>query len=204
MIVVGLTGGFGTGKTTVREFFRSLGAAFIIDADRIVREVTAPRAAATREIREAFGKTVLDEGGGLNRQKLSALVFKDRKLLKKLCSIVHPTVLERIKQDIAAAEKRSPRGIFIVEAPLLFEVGLDKDMDVTVVVSASRERQATRLQKMRGLSTAEVEERINAQLPLAEKERRADFVIDNNSSLDNTRRQVESLWKELKERTYKL
>ncbi len=218
-IVVGLTGALGTGKSTVCRMFQGLGA-YVIDADREVHRLTGPNAPITRQIVKTFGRDILldktlplkvsgrstytrlcpqgykgipVDNDALNREALAEVVFKDPVQLKKLCAIIHPPVLERIKELIDNA----PSGIIIVDAPLLFEVGLNNEVDKTLVVSASRENQVSRLKAERGLSPHQIEERLKAQMPLAKKIELADFIIDNNGSVDATRSQVEKTWERL-------
>ncbi|MBI4116078.1 MAG: dephospho-CoA kinase [Candidatus Omnitrophica bacterium] len=187
-ILVGLTGGFGTGKTTVAQFFRKKGAA-IINADRLAHEVFKKRTAVYRRVKSLFPEL----RGDLNRKKVARTVFENTRKREALEAIVHPHVFRRIKEEV-----RKSRGkITVVEVPLLFESGFDRECDKTIVVKASREKVFQWL-RSKGYSKAEVRARWLTQMPLEGKARRADYVIDNSKGLLQTKHQVESLWKKLK------
>jgi dephospho-CoA kinase len=195
MIVVGLTGGVGTGKSTVASFFRELGA-YVIDFDELARQVTRPRSKAWKEIVECFGRGVLNDDLTMNRQRLAEIVFSDKAKLMKLDRVVHPEVFredERITNQIA---RRDPEALIIKDIPLLFEVGRPANMDKVVVVSATRRNQLARLRE-KGMTAEEAENRIKSQLPLEEKTKSADFVVNNDGSLEKTRRQVEEIYLQL-------
>jgi dephospho-CoA kinase len=197
MIIVGLTGGIGTGKSTVADFFSELGA-YVIDFDELTREVTRPGSKAWKEIVECFGRGILNDDLTINRQRLADIVFSDRAKLTKLDRMVHPGVFredERITNQIA---RRDPEALIIKDIPLLFEVGRPANMDKVVVVSATRRNQLARLQE-KGMTRREAENRIRSQLPLGEKTKSADFVIDNDGSLKETRRQVEEIYLQLQQ-----
>ncbi len=191
MIIVGLTGSVGTGKSTVSNFFRELGA-YIIDWDELAREVTRPHLKAWEKIVEYFGKDFLNEDLTINRKKLAEVVFSDREKVAKLNQIVHPEVFkedERITNEIKSLD---PDALIIRDIPLLFELTSPIFVDKAVVVSTSEQTQLRRLEK-KGMSRKDAQSRIKSQLPLAEKIQSADFVIDNDGSLEETKRQVEGL-----------
>jgi dephospho-CoA kinase len=179
--VFGLTGGIGTGKSTVAARFRARGLP-VIDADQLAREAVAPGSAALPEIAALFGANVIGRDGTLDRAKLAAKVFDDPAQRSKLNAIVHPRVRALAEARFSELERRGePLGCY--EVPLLFEVGLEQVLRPVVVVSSSQALQLARATK-RDASTAEhVAARIRAQLPLAEKRRRADYVIDNDGDL---------------------
>jgi dephospho-CoA kinase len=191
MIIVGLTGGLGTGKSTVTNLFRELGA-YIVDWDELARRATRPRSKAWKEITEHFGTGILDDDLTINRQKLARIVFFDKTKLAKLNKIVHPEVFkedERITDEIAGHD---PDAIIVKDIPLLFEVGLHMSVDKIVVVTASEQTRLRRL-KEKGISREDARNRMKSQLPLEDKTKSADFIIDNDGSLEETRRQVENL-----------
>ncbi len=194
---VGLTGGFGTGKTTVAEIFRELGAG-IVDADELARDSLQPGRKEYRQVIEEFGDRFLSAGGRIDRKALAGEVFSDPRLLKKLNQIIHPGVVRKIEEWMA----RSPKAIRVAVIPLLFEAGLADAFDRIVTVIAGPEIVQERTSAARGMSQEEIARRRAAQLPLAEKSRRADFVIDNNGTLAETRRQVEEIWEELGNREW--
>jgi len=192
MIIVGLTGSVGTGKSTVTNFFRELGA-YIIDWDELAREVTRPHLRAWKEIVEYFGKDFLNEDLTINRQKLAEIVFPDREKVAKLNQIVHPEVFkedERITNEIKSLD---PDALIIKDIPLLFELTRPVFVDKVVVVSASEQTQLRRLEE-KGMSGEDARSRIKSQLPLEEKIKSADFVINNDGPLKETKRQVEEIY----------
>lgn len=196
MIIIGLTGSVGTGKSTVTNFFRELGA-YIIDWDVLAREVTRPHLQAWKEIVEYFGKGILSEDLTINRQKLAEIVFSDREKLAKLNEIVHPQVFKEDERITNEIKDLDPDAIIIKDIPLLFEITHPVHMDKIVVVSASAQTQLRRL-KEKGMSQEDAQRRIKSQLPLKEKIKSADFVINNDGPLEETKRQVEEIYSLLK------
>lgn len=190
--VVGLTGGIGTGKSTVSRMLRELGAA-IVDADQLAREAVAKGSPALAEIAARFGPSVLLPDGTLDRAALGARVFRDEVERRALNAIVHPRVAalsaERISRHVAEGAK-----VVVYDVPLLYENNLDRMLPEVVVVTAPPEVQRSRLASRDGLSPEEVEARIAAQMPLAEKAKRAQHVIDNGGPIEATLAQVRALW----------
>ncbi|MGH8018872.1 MAG: dephospho-CoA kinase [Opitutaceae bacterium] len=186
-MVVGLTGGIGCGKSTVAAMLVGLDWGRV-DADAIVRELLSSDAATIAEVRERFGAEVLAPGGEVDRQTLAALVFPDPAALNDLEAILHP----RVRQAWKAASAVRPPEHWVIEIPLLFEKGLEKEVDFTLCVASDAKVQAQRLAN-RGLSPQEASQRIARQLPLAQKIERADFVITNNGSLAFLQDQVTRL-----------
>jgi dephospho-CoA kinase len=197
MVLVGLTGGIATGKSTVAGMFRSCGAV-VIDADALAREVVQPGKPAWREIVKAFGKTILNPDGTLNRQALGATVFGHPGKLRQLERIIHPRVAREQIRLTKQAARKDPKTIVIYDVPLLFEACIDKRVDATIVVTADRETQIGRLKKRNGLSRAESLRRIKSQMPLAEKRRRADYLLDGTLPLPQLKKQVRSLHRSLR------
>jgi dephospho-CoA kinase len=192
MIIVGLTGSVGTGKSTVANFFKELGA-YIIDWDELARKVTCPHLKAWKEIAEYFGEDILNDDSTLNRQKLADIVFSDKEKVTKLNQIVHPEVFkedERITNEIKSLD---PDALIIKDVPLLFELTRPIFVDKIVVVSASEQTQLRRLEG-KGMSREDAKNRIKSQLPLEEKTKSADFVINNDGPLEETKRQVEEIY----------
>jgi dephospho-CoA kinase len=173
-----------------------LGAA-IIDADVLAREVVEPGMPAFDRIVERFGRSIVDPGSGaLDRRRLGALVFADEAARKDLNGIVHPEVAALAARRMQeAADGGAP--LIVYDVPLLYENGLDRMLGAVVVVNASPAVQRARIKARDGLSDGEIEQRIAAQMPLSEKVARADFVIENDGDLGETRRQVEALFREL-------
>jgi len=192
MIVVGLTGSVGTGKSTVARFFRELGA-YVIDWDELAREVVRPNSEAWRQIVEHFGADIVNQDSTLNRQKLADIVFRNKEELAKLNEIVHPQVFiedERITNQI---RNNDPDALVVKDIPLLLEANLPIVVDKIIVVYASRGVQLKRLEE-KGMSREDAERRIRSQLSLEEKMKFADFVINNDGSLEETRKQVKEIY----------
>lgn len=191
-MVIGVTGSFGSGKSTVARMFASLGAR-LIDADRIAHQLISPETSAYRKIVKSFGRRILTKEARIERKKLGRLVFGNRQLLRKLNRIVHPQVITVIKKEIVKSKKK----IFVLDAPLLIEAGLRKKVDLLIVVRNTRKKQIERLLKKDSYSKAEIIKRINSQMALSKKMRLADFIIDNRGSLENTRMQVKKIYRVL-------
>jgi len=177
MILVGLTGGVATGKSTVARMFKQCGAV-VIDADLLARDVVKPGKPAWRAIVTLFGKTVLNPDRSLDRQALGSIVFRNRTKRRLLERIIHPRVAREQQRLVRRVAKRKPHAVVIYEVPLLFEAGVDKRVDKIIVVTADRETQIMRLKKRNHLSRAEALRRIQAQMSLSKKVRLADIVID--------------------------
>ena len=192
MIIVGLTGSVGTGKSTVTNFFRELGA-YIIDWDELAREVTRPHLRAWKEIVEYFGKDFLNEDLTINRQKLAEIVFSDKEKVAKLNQIVHPEVFKEDERITNEIKSLAPDALIIKDIPLLFELTRPIFVDKVVVVSASEQTQLRRLEE-KGMSREDAQSRIKSQLPLEEKIKSADFVINNDGPLEETKKQVEEIY----------
>ncbi|MCD6391661.1 MAG: dephospho-CoA kinase [Dehalococcoidia bacterium] len=191
-MIVGLTGSVGTGKSTVAKFFRQLGA-YVIDWDELARMVIRPHSKAWKEIVEYFGKDFLNEDLTINRQKLAEVVFSDKEKVTKLNRIVHPEVLKEDERITTEIKSIDPDAMIIKDIPLLFELTHPIFVDKIVVVSASEQTQLKRLEE-KGITREDAQNRIKFQLPLEEKIKSADFVINNEGSLEETKRQVEEIY----------
>jgi len=196
MILVGLTGGVATGKSTVAKLFKQCGAV-VIDADELAHEVVKPGKPAWREIVKTFGKTVLNADSTLNRRELGAVVFRNRTKRRRLECIIHPRVArEQIRLTNAIAHKH-PTAVVIYDVPLLFEAGIDKRVDRTIVVTADRKTQIARLKKRNDLSRTEAIRRIRSQIPLSKKIHLADIVIDGTRPRQDTVKAIRALYHNL-------
>ncbi len=189
MFIIGLTGNIATGKSTVAQMLRELGAE-VIDADALVHELYQPNTEVTRRVAERFGAEVLRPDGGVDRQKLGAMVWNNAEKLRALESIVHPAVAALRNEKLNKATK----SIVVLEAVKLVEAGQHKRCNQLWVVTASESAQLQRLMELRGLSEEQARSRLAAQPPLEEKLKIADAVIDNSGTLDDLRRQVEAAW----------
>ena len=201
-VLLGLSGGIGSGKSTVTRLLASLGAT-TIDADAIVHEQQAAGQPMLEEIAKAFGDHVIGPDGSLDREALGAIVFRDAEARARLGQIVHPPVIaEMMRRAQAAVDARVP--LVVLDIPLLFEgrvsgrgSGAMMDFDATLCVWVSRDVQIERTMARDGCDRGEAERRIAAQLPIDEKRAMADYVIDNSGSQDETRAQVEALFERL-------
>jgi len=192
MKVLGLTGGIGSGKSMVASMFAQLGAD-VIDADRLARDVVEPGQPALQEIASAFGRDILLPDGRLDRGKLGRIIFADPVARVTLNAITHPRIRERMDAEIAA--RQSGPGVLIVDIPLLYENERTGSVETVIVVWVDTQTQLRRLVERNGLSEHEARQRIAAQMPLDEKRARADVVIDNSGSPENTRRQVDAIYR---------
>jgi len=200
--VIGLSGGIGTGKSTVAALLRALGAE-VIDADAIVHELQAPGSPVLGELAAAFGEGILDADGALDRAALGAIVFRDAEPRARLGAIVHPRVGAEMGRRLAAARERGT-ALVVMDIPLLFEgrkagsgSAAQRDFDATVLVYAPVAMQIERQMKRDGCSREEAVRRVEAQLPIEEKRAMADHVIDNSGALEETEAQVRALYERL-------
>lgn len=194
-LVLGLTGGIAAGKSSVAAMFADLGAT-VVSADQLARDVVAPGSPVLAELAAAFGTEVLDTAGGLDREALGRIVFADAAARARLNALTHPAIARLAEHRLRALrEQQVP--LVVYEAALLFEAGAETRVDRVLVVTATLEVQRQRLAERDRLSPAEIEARIAAQWPQAEKVARADYLIDNSGSLADTRRQVETLHRRL-------
>lgn len=185
---IGLTGSIACGKSTVSAYLRELGY-FVADADAVSHAMTAPGGAALPALRAAFGDGVFD-GDALNRRALGALVFSSAEKRAELNAILHPMIISEIADQLNAHDRDDT--LVFGDVPLLYECGMEYMFDRIWVVSVPREEQIARLHIRDGLSREEAERRIDAQMPLSEKERRADAVIHTDSPIPRTRSQIDT------------
>jgi dephospho-CoA kinase len=195
-LLVGLTGGIGSGKSTVARMLVDMGAV-VIDADVLARKAIDPGTTGRGRVAETF-PDVVDASGDIDREALGARVFADDQARRTLESIVWPEVFRLMNEELD--RYRQGDRIVVFDAPLIVEAGAREGFDVLVVVSASEDQQVDRLLRDRTMTEASARERIAAQLPLHEKEALADIVIRNDGSIDDLRPQVERLWGELQAR----
>jgi dephospho-CoA kinase len=195
MKVIGLTGGIACGKSTVSCILKELGAA-IIDADEIARQIIKPGRPALGSIIDTFGDEYLRIDGGLDRKKLGDLVFSQPEALKLLNSIVHPAIVEEIKNTIISLKGCTKYKAIVVDAALLIETGLTELVDEVWVVSVPYDIQLSRLKKRSNLTFKEARDRIESQMTDSERFKYADKIIDNSKSMEDTREQVLKLWQD--------
>ena len=196
MILVGLTGGVATGKSTVAKMFKQCGSV-VIDADKLAHEVVKPGKPAWREIVASFGKTVLNQDRSLNRQALGNIVFRNPKKLRQLERIIHPRVAREQARLTKQAARKDPHAVVIYDVPLLFEAGIDKRVDKIIVVTTDRATQIARLRKRNGLTRTEALRRIKSQMSLSKKIRLADIVIDGTLLQQQVMQSIRRIYSDL-------
>ncbi len=198
MKIIGLTGGTGSGKSTVSKFLAHLGAV-VIDADKVGHEVFKPGTKAWQEVVDAFGQGIISADGTIDRRKLGEIVFSNPDARAKLNQVMHPLIYEQVKSRMEEYGRKGV-AIIIVEAPLLLEVGWKSLVDEVWVTSASEATVIKRLKEQKGLLEAQSLARIRAQLTDEERIRQADVVIDTDCALDELKERVEALWRKLRSR----
>ncbi|MFO7981914.1 MAG: dephospho-CoA kinase [Desulfuromonadales bacterium] len=197
-MVLGVTGGIAAGKSMVTEAFRQMGAA-IVSADQLARDVVRPGTQVLERLVERFGRDILRSDGHLDRPALASLVFSDSRARKDLNAIMHPAIAELADKRLEELKARQTE-LIVYEVPLLFEAGAEKRVDAVLVVTAREDVQLRRLMQRDGLDEEQARARLEAQMPQAQKVARADYVIDNSGSRDETLHQVRDLFTELTRR----
>jgi len=192
MLTIALTGGIACGKSTVSGMLSDLGAS-VIDADQISRSLTAPGGLALPAIRAAFGEGVFNADGTLDRTALSALVFHDKAAIEKLNLIIHPLVKQQMENQLAECRKQGAR-VVVLDVPLLFEANMQHMGDLVACVTAPQEVQIARMQSRNGYTREEAFSRIRNQMPVSEKARLSDIVIDTDKPLPALQKDVERLY----------
>jgi len=192
---MGLTGGIASGKSTVSRLLVQRGAA-LVDADKIAREVVEPGQPSLRLIAERFGQAVLLEDGSLNRKKLGEIVFSDPAEREALERITHPAIRGIMKDRMAGFGRENPKRLVVVDVPLLYESELVSLFHKVMVVYVPRKVQLARLMERDRLGLEAARRRLDAQMDIEEKRKRADYVIDNSGSLEDTIRQIDDFWRE--------
>ena len=192
MLTIALTGGIACGKSTVSGMLSLLGAS-IIDADQISRSLTAPGGAALPAIRQAFGDSVFHADGTLDRPALSAVVFADKAAIEKLNAITHPLVKQEMETQLDSCRKQGAP-LVVLDVPLLFEANMQHMGDLVACVTAPEEVQIDRMRTRNGFTREEALSRIRNQMPVCEKARLSDIVIDTNKPLEQLQNEVEQLY----------
>ncbi len=197
-LLVGLTGGMGSGKSLAASYFKALGAQ-MIDADRISRELVAPGKPAWKEIIEEFGSNVLNPDQTLNRKQIAAIVFNDESKRKKLEDIIHPRVIVEERRLYEKYRQKNSRVLAVIDAALLIESGNYKNVDKVVVVQCGKEEQIRRVMERDGTARSEVENRLNSQMPLEEKVVFGDYILRNDDTRESLKSQVGELYRNLRD-----
>ena len=196
MLRVGLTGSIAVGKSYVTSIFAELGC-HVLDADQTAREVVLPGSAGLEAVADAFGREVLNPDGTLNRPHLGELVFADEAKRQKLNQILHPFIIARQDEIMREWEREDPQGIGIIDAALMIESGGYRRFDKLIVVHCRPEVQLERLMLRNGLSRDEAEARIGSQMPQAEKQKFADYLIDTSDGFELTRKRTLEVYNDL-------
>ena len=199
MLNIGLTGGIASGKSTVARMFQEKGA-YLIDLDEIVHYVEEPDRPAWKAIVEYFGPEILNEDRTINRTRLGAIVFEDREKLAVLSRIVHPHIIGEWRRRITEIGRTESEGILLSDVPLLIEGRLQHLVDVVVLVYVSSDEQVERLMERNGCSREDALLRLASQMPIDDKIRYADIVVNNQGSVERTREIVSEVWEELRRR----
>jgi dephospho-CoA kinase len=197
MLLVGLTGGVASGKSTVSRILREEGA-YIIDADQIAKELVTPDSPVSQELVRVFGRDILQQDGSVDRKKLAARIFLDPEQRNRLNGILHPRIRETICERVRRIVRSDPGAIVIVDAALLIEVGWHREVDEVIVVTSSAEQQIDRLGKRDGLAPEQAERILAAQMAQEEKVKVADFIISNEGALEETIRKTREVFDKLK------
>jgi dephospho-CoA kinase len=197
MLQVGLTGGIASGKSTVGRMLGEFGCK-VIDSDRITHELFEAGHPVNAAVAEAFGPGVVAPDGGIDRRVLGEMVFNNPELRQKLNSLVHPVIKQRQAEFLEKIRKEDPAAIGVVEAALIIEAGNYRNYDKMIVVTCPISVQRQRLQERSGLTPEQIETRIASQMPIEEKIKFADFVIDNSGDIGALRRQVQTVYRQLR------
>jgi dephospho-CoA kinase len=194
MPLIGITGGIACGKTEVAEVFRKKGA-IVLSGDRIGKEVVEENRTVLKELAHTFGQDILNKNGTLNRRKLGEIAFASEESRDKLNRIIHPHLLKELRGRIQNIEEENPRAVVVIDAALIVEWGLEKELDHLIFVESKEENKIKRLQKEKGYSKKEALDRIKSQLPEKVKEKKADVVIRNDEGLAELRTAADGVWR---------
>ncbi len=193
MLLIGVTGGIACGKTEVCKVFQKKGAT-ILSSDKIGKEVVEKNRKVLRELVRTFGENILRQDGTLNRRKFGRIAFTTKETRDKLNRIIHPYLLNELRKRIESLRKKDKEAVLVIDAALIVEWGLEKELDLLVFVESKRVNKIKRLQKQKGYTRKEALDRIKSQLPEIVKKRKADFVIRNNKSLAELRKKANKVW----------
>jgi dephospho-CoA kinase len=197
MLIIGLTGGVASGKTTVSQVLKEEGA-YIIDADQIARELVRPHTPAWKKLVKAFGTDILREDGFIHRKRLADIVFANLRQRKLLNQILHPRIRKEMERRAKEIGRKDPEAVVVIDAPLLVELGDHRKMDILIVVTSTQTQQIERLTKRDGISPDEALRMSFSQMPVDDKVKLADFVIRNDGSFQETKKKTREVFKELK------
>lgn len=194
--VLGITGSFGSGKSTCAGLFKTLGAS-LVDADRIYHRLIRPSEPLYKKIVSFFGKEILSKTEEINRKILAKIIFTENAKLKKIMQLTHPAIIQQMRTKIIQLKRASRTKVIVVDAPLLIEANLLNLVDVLIVVKLDQKKQIARCKRRWGISGLAAKQRIKNQLSSRKKIELADYVINNNSTIKQTKKQVKAIWKEI-------
>jgi dephospho-CoA kinase len=197
MLIVGLTGGLASGKTTVSKLLKEEGA-YLIEADQIARELVQPHSPTWNELIRVFGKAILTKDGSIHRKKLASRVFSNPTKRGLLNQILHPRIGEEASRRIKEIIRKDPEAIVVFDAPLLIETGYYREVDKVIVISSTEKQQIERLRERDGTSEEEARKILSSQMSIDEKLKVADFIIRNEGSIKETRRRAKEVFRKLK------
>jgi dephospho-CoA kinase len=197
MLIVGLTGGVASGKSTISNILREEGA-YLIDADQIARDLVRPYTPTWHELIKTFGEEILQPDGTIHRKKLAAIVFSSSEKRSLLNRILHPRIKEETQRRLKEIGQKDPEAVVVIDAALLVETGDYREMDRVIVVYSTKAQQIERLRERDRASEEEAQRIVSAQMPPEEKLNVADFVIRNERSLEETRQKTQEVFRELK------
>lgn len=195
-MVIGITGGMGSGKTTFVKELAAMGAR-VVDADSLAKKIIEENASVRYELKKTFGSDVFDSDGHLKRRLLAQKAFAGRLRCRRLNRIVWPRLIQQLRTEIGSIQKRHPDAWIVLDMAVLFESGADALVDRTVTVSALKETRTARVKRKLGLSVKEINQRMRMQMPDSEKRKRADTVIRNNDSILQLRQKARVYWRSL-------
>ncbi|MBN1405446.1 MAG: dephospho-CoA kinase [Candidatus Omnitrophica bacterium] len=196
-MIIGITGTLASGKSTIALLLSESKNAHVLNADEITHKILRDNKSIMEKLAARFGKAIFTDGGNIDRKELGRIVFFDRQKLKALCAIIHPEIIREIKKSTENIFKENKDALVIIDAPLLIESGLHDFCDYVIVVSASIENIINRLKKHLALDEEQALKRIRAQMPIKEKEKYADYIIENNGSLEELKEKAKGLVKKI-------
>jgi dephospho-CoA kinase len=197
MLIIGLTGGVASGKSVISKVLEEEGA-YLIDTDQIARELVEPETPTWKELVKVFGKEILREDGSIHRKKLASKVFSDPEQKSLLNQIIHPRIKEEIGRHLERIGRKDPEAIVVIDAPLLIEIGDHRGMDKVIVVTSTKKQQIERLREREGINQGVAKRIIASQMPTQEKVKVADYVIQNEGSLEEAEKKAKEVFQELK------
>lgn len=194
MPLIGITGGIACGKTEVAKVFQTKGA-IVLSGDRLGKEVVEENRTVLKELARTFGQDILNKNGTLNRRKLGRIAFTSKESRDKLNRIIHPHLLKELRRRIQNIQEENPQAVVVIDAALIVEWGLEKELDHLIFVESKEENKIKRLQKEKGYSKKEALDRIKSQLPEKVKEKKADVIIRNDEGLAELRTAADGVWR---------